>query len=140
MKIEVGKTYIDNHDTKWRVVSLEGPEYMNVIAVNYEVSTIRAFTLDGTVYDTDPLYSLVSEYSPWNDVKVDTPIWVRDDDRDDWKPRHFAKYEDGVIYAWATGETSHSIGYIIGGDMEEFVTYWTQATLVNPNKVEGKSK
>ena len=44
----------------------------------------------------------------WSKVKVDTPILVRDDECKEWERRHFAKYEDGIIYAWSGGNTSWS--------------------------------
>ncbi len=42
----------------------------------------------------------------WSKVKVDTPILVRDYESQEWEARHFAKYEDGVIYTWDGGSTS----------------------------------
>lgn len=44
----------------------------------------------------------------WNKVAVDTPILVRDFTEDRWKARHFAKYENGNVYAWCNGVTSWS--------------------------------
>lgn len=42
----------------------------------------------------------------WSKVEVDTPILVRDYEGQEWEARHFAKYEDGVIYSWDGGSTS----------------------------------
>ena len=42
----------------------------------------------------------------WSKVEVDTPILVRDYESQKWEARHFAKYEDGVIYTWDGGSTS----------------------------------
>ena len=47
----------------------------------------------------------------WNEVKIDTPIWVkqREDSEwynEEWERRYFAKFEDGVVYAWDDGQTS----------------------------------
>ena len=42
----------------------------------------------------------------WSQVEVDTPILVRDYESQEWDARHFAKYEDGVIYTWDGGSTS----------------------------------
>ena len=42
----------------------------------------------------------------WSKVAVDTPILVRDYESQEWEARHFAKYEDGVIYSWDGGSTS----------------------------------
>lgn len=57
----------------------------------------------------------------WNKVKVDTPIWVRDTKDDEWEPRHFARCENGEVYAWDGGMTSWSTG----GD----VSKWEYAKL-----------
>ena len=53
---------------------------------------------------------LLEEYKEpeidWCKVEVDTPILVRDYESQEWEARHFAKYEDGVIYTWDGGSTS----------------------------------
>ena len=41
----------------------------------------------------------------WTKVKVDTPIYVRNTKDGNWKPRHFAKFEDGKVYAFLHGTT-----------------------------------
>ena len=41
----------------------------------------------------------------WSKVEVDTPILVRDYENEAWEKRHFAKYEEGVIYTWTSGNT-----------------------------------
>jgi hypothetical protein len=45
---------------------------------------------------------------PRPELAVDTPIWVRDGDTDNWQPRHFAKWEGHKVVAWDEGRTSHS--------------------------------
>ena len=45
----------------------------------------------------------------WSQVKVDTPILVRDSEDEAWQRRYFAKYENGLIYAWLYGYTSWTI-------------------------------
>lgn len=42
----------------------------------------------------------------WTQVKVDTPILVRNNEFSNWSKRYFTKYEDGIIYAWNSGRTS----------------------------------
>ena len=42
----------------------------------------------------------------WSKIKVDTPILVRQGKTGDWLERHFAKYENGNVYAWVDGQTS----------------------------------
>ena len=57
---------------------------------------------------------LMEEYEEpevdWSEVKVDTPILVRysEDGDEEWIKRHFAKYENGKVYAWFDGCTSWS--------------------------------
>ena len=41
----------------------------------------------------------------WSKVEVDTPILVRNDGVK-WVKRHFAKYENGLVYAWKDSCTS----------------------------------
>ncbi len=45
----------------------------------------------------------------WSKVSVDTPILVKNNHDDEWLHRHFAKFEDGVVYAWDDGKTSWSL-------------------------------
>lgn len=42
----------------------------------------------------------------WSKVTVDTPILVRQGKNGTWLERHFAKYENGNVYAWVDGQTS----------------------------------
>ena len=44
----------------------------------------------------------------WSKVAVDTPILVRDREKEAWRRRYFAKYEDNTVYAWSGGATSWS--------------------------------
>lgn len=44
----------------------------------------------------------------WSKVAVDTPILVRNSEKEVWEKRHFAKYENAIVYAWVAGETSWS--------------------------------
>ena len=53
---------------------------------------------------------LMEEYkepeTDWSKVAVDTPILVRQGKNGRWFERHFAKYENGGVYAWIEGRTS----------------------------------
>ena len=53
---------------------------------------------------------LIKEYEEsqvdWSKIKVDTPILVRQGKNGEWLERHFAKYENGDVYAWVDGQTS----------------------------------
>lgn len=39
----------------------------------------------------------------WSKVAVDTPILIRDSSFSEWGKRYFAKYENGIVYAWSNG-------------------------------------
>lgn len=69
------------------------------------------------------------EINPWDDVPVDTPVWVRDSTSTGWFARHFAKYENGVVFCWRDGLTSHSTKNIRALKTRS----WEHATLENPN-------
>lgn len=55
---------------------------------------------------------LFSEYKEpevdWSKVKVDTQILVKKNISNGWKPRYFAKFENGYVYSFADGKTSWS--------------------------------
>ena len=59
---------------------------------------------------------LLEEYEEvdWSKVEVDTPILVRDCECEKWLKRYFAKYKDGVVYAWNGGATSWNEDYMTG--------------------------
>ena len=59
----------------------------------------------------------------WSKVEVDTPILVRDSEKESWRKRHFAKYENGIVYAWSAGSTSWS------ARMSNDITDWKFAKL-----------
>lgn len=59
----------------------------------------------------------------WSNVAVDTKVYVRDFDSEPWKPRYFAKFEDGKIVTWKYGATSFS-AYDIDN-----VSKWNQGKL-----------
>lgn len=44
----------------------------------------------------------------WSKVAVDTPILVTYNGTHSWVKRHFAKYENGRVFAWNQGTTSWS--------------------------------
>lgn len=46
----------------------------------------------------------------WSKVPVDTPILVKGSNDACFSRRYFAKFENGVVYAWDAGRTSWSDG------------------------------
>lgn len=59
----------------------------------------------------------------WSKVAVDTPILVRNSEEAAWGKRHFAKYENGIVYAWDGGATSWS------ADRSSNISAWKMAKL-----------
>ena len=85
------------------------------------------------VYDLSDLLNFdFKEVVDWSKVAVDTKILVADFTGNDneivWKKRHFAKYENGKIYAWCDGLTSFSV------DSDDLCTRWDFVKLYKEEK------
>lgn len=81
--------------------------------------------------DTKLIEWLMSEYeehTDWSKVPVDTPIYVKMAKICDWVPRHFAKYERGIVYTWLDGATSFST------EKKTDFTPWMYAKLAKEDK------
>ena len=59
----------------------------------------------------------------WSKVEVDTPILVRNGGDEEWMRRHFAKYENGLVYAWSDGCTRWT------AYRSKYATKWNYAKL-----------
>lgn len=77
---------------------------------------------------------LMEEYEEpevdWSKVEVDTPILVKEYEESKWTKRYFAKYEDGVVYAWNNGVTSWT------ANDDECVIAWSFAKLAETEGAE----
>ena len=67
------------------------------------------------VFDQRGIENILKPYEEeheidWYKVAVDTPILVRDSEAKiaEWQRRYFAKYKNGIVYAWMYGYTSWS--------------------------------
>lgn len=60
----------------------------------------------------------------WSEVKVDTPIIVRDFEEVKWQRAYFAGYENGKVCAWRGGRTSWT------AMAQDDILYWNCAKLV----------
>ena len=88
-KYENGLVYAwDNGETSWTTVAMTDWNYAKL-----------AEDAEGAKENKE------SEVD-WNEVKIDTPILVRDSENGDWFKRHFAEYKNGKIYTWDNGHTS----------------------------------
>lgn len=101
----------DGHRARIICTDVKDNVYPVVAAIEYDAGeTIMRYTktLQYDIYGESGESDLdLFEYSPWSDVAVDTPIWVANT-AGIWCPRHFAKYEDGKVFAWVNGRTSHT--------------------------------
>ena len=59
----------------------------------------------------------------WSNVAVDTKVYVRNSDSEPWRPRYFARFEDGKILTWTYGATSFT-----ADDLND-VSKWNQGKL-----------
>lgn len=56
--------------------------------------------------DRELIWSREKDLVDWSKIKVDTLIYVSDFKDSGYKPRYFAEYKNGEIFAWANGATS----------------------------------
>lgn len=108
-KENIGKVYeifIDGENKgKWEIEEIREGEF--------EFFNVEGKPLDEIYFISQIARMEFEEVIDWSKVPVDTPILVRDDEDADWIPRHLAKCENGVVYAWASGKTSHTIGNLV---------------------------
>ena len=67
----------------------------------------------------------------WSKVPVDTPILVRDSEKEEWKKRHLACIDDGKVCTWCDGATSWS-----ARDKDDLCK-WSHAKLAEETGVNG---
>lgn len=89
----------------------------------YKIKGFDSFVIDENGLDRLKEVKEKENTIDWSTVKVDTPILVRDGKSDQWINRYFARYEDGIVYAWNSGATSWSI------EFEDDVFGWNFAKL-----------
>lgn len=115
-KENLGKIYKDNNGDKWKVVE--------VFTNKYDLENNNELTDCDKLTDANFMSDIIAmdfkEIVDWSKVPVDTKILVRNYKENKWKKRHFAKYEDGKIYAWYNGYTSFTV---------EETTQWNCAKL-----------
>ena len=89
------------------------------------------------VFDRRGIENILEPYEEepeidWYKVAVDTPILVKDSEAEDaaWQHRYFAKYVNGVVYAWLSGSTSWS------ADNDDDIFAWKFAKLAEEVDLE----
>jgi len=131
MKLEAGKTYVTTIGRKVRIICTDVKSKSNEFPVIGLMSVeneefVSLYTADGHCSSKPHDNDIVAEYSFWNDVKVDTPILVKEFEEEDWCKKHFGKYENGKVYAWINGSTSWSVE---GQSKHSDYMYWDYAKL-----------
>lgn len=116
-KENVGKSFKDNKGSIWKVVSI-----ISSNETYYDLKTkperLVSFNYMSKIAELD-----FEEIIDWSKVPVDTKIEVRVSEHNEWNKRHFAKFEDGFIYAWDNGKTSFT------SNTKVSYTAWQQAKL-----------
>ena len=102
----------------------------------YENEIIYAWNSGATSWSTSCMtgwkYAKLAESEvDWSKVQVDTPILVKYSEKGMWIRRKFAKFEDGVVYAWHGKETGHSKSYM---------TPWNYAKLAESERKDNISE
>ena len=88
------------------------------------------------VFDKTGIENILTPYKEepeidWYKVAVDTPILVRDSESEAaWRHRYFAKYVNGVVYAWISGSTSWS------ANNDDAIVAWNIAKLAEEGETE----
>ena len=109
-------------DTPILVTNFEDSKWRRRYFAKFEDGKVYAWVDGGTSWSSDNKthkwnYAKLAEDEKeckdleidWSEVEIDTPILVKDYEDAKWSKRHFAKYENGIIYAWQAGCTSQSI-------------------------------
>lgn len=110
--IEMGKKYRTRGGMAVRVLAVDldaNGAKQPVVGYLYGVGVVF-FNKDGSYRSgAQSSYDLI-EVHPLEGVPVDTPIWIRDNPKESWAPRHFAGIcpTSGFVLAWSSGLTSHS--------------------------------
>ena len=114
----------------------DGVKWVKRHFAKYENEIIYAWNSGATSWSTSCMtgwkYAKLAESEvDWSKVEVDTPILVRYSEKGMWIRRKFAKFEDGVVYAWHGKETGHSKSYM---------TPWNYAKLAESERKDNISE
>ena len=123
-------------DTPLLVRKYKNGEWSKRYFAKYEDGNIYAWCNGRTSWNETSIYAwkyakLAEPEVDWNKVEVDTPILVKYSEKGMWIRRKFAKFEDGVVYAWHGKETGHSKSYM---------TPWNYAKLAESERKDNISE
>lgn len=123
-------------DTPLLVRNYKNGEWYKRYFAKYEDGNIYAWLNGRTSWNETSIYAwkyakLAEPEVDWNKVEVDTPILVKYSEKGMWIRRKFAKFEDGIVYAWHGKETGHSKSYM---------TPWNYAKLAESERKDNISE
>lgn len=137
-KITMDKTYRTRDGRQVRVICVDrnGAPHSVVALVrdpHTGVDQIKTCNPDGrTLPDAPDRDGDLIEVSPWDDFKIDEPVYIRDSVDNEWMRRHFAGVApDGRPSAWTDGCTSWS------GAGRAYS--WNYCRRPTPEELEGKA-
>lgn len=119
----------------WELDWTEGQQYK--ISHNGFIYTVKNGDLISLGCDITEVYPMriimtieFEPYTDWSKVKVDTKIFVRDDENEAWSKRYFAKYENGNVFTFWFGFTSWTHPWV------RPLTDWKYAKLAESGDVD----
>ena len=123
-------------DTPLLVRKYKNGEWSKRYFAKYEDGKVYAWCNGRTSWNETSMYAwdyakLAEPEVDWNKVEVDTPILVKYSEKGMWIRRKFAKFEDGIVYAWHGKETGHSKSYM---------TPWNYAKLAESERKDNISE
>lgn len=112
--LEIINTDLDRDTTPIEILALKG-------AKSLEVGLNLIIANRGLILDFD-----ISKHQQidWNEVSMNTEIYVRHKKGQPWATAHFAYYENGYVYAYPNGKTSFTT--------DQHPVSWKYAKLANP--------
>ena len=98
----------------------DGTSFCNQFVIPHILKSVNCRETDCTRCRMLQVMWLLEDYkepeTDWSKVEVDTPILVRQTKDGEWLRRHFAKYEDGIVYTWKDSHTSWTEDCMTGWD------------------------
>ena len=133
--ISMDKKYKTRNGLPVRILCLDrkGDMYpvIGLVTIENGAESIHTFTADGR-FNFSPegdSYDLI-EVSPYEDLKIDEPVMVRNSGAIDWSRRHFAGVAaNGKVLCWDSGCTSFTAGESFG---------WDEGRRPTPEELAGK--
>lgn len=140
MKIELGKKYKSSEGRVIRIVCVDRNDPLPVVGIYHNPldprKTEGVICLDPQGQNGSwPSCTLVSEVSEWDDVPMDTIVWVSGGGGPNWVPRYFYKVIGGRPWVFDNGASSLTAN---GGERPDpdnagmYASAWQHTAKVKP--------